>query len=314
MACRGIYVIKNIHPNAKARTKPRHPLSNAWRVSHVCRIVIGPSLLLPYVFNHDISPNNKMNSVPPPQRTPLRRVSQGSLRRLSRSGVYPDAPHGLGFLEPALGELLDDIESLNTNIQGLRSLGDALSTFNESFASWLYVMNMNALTVDWPQVCAAFPESASQPTMPGPHPRILCPRSTSSRSRRIHCPSRPARRRGSRRAATHPAVRRPARRPRQRHHARKLLRSLRPRKGCREEKGAEAEAEHEREEGTRPAPRARRERAPARVPRGRPQPAAACRAGLRGLPRPSGARRRQCVPSPLLSLCPVLTAVQFSSL
>ncbi|EPS96154.1 hypothetical protein FOMPIDRAFT_61872 [Fomitopsis schrenkii] len=93
-----------------------------------------------------------MNSVPPPQRTPLRRVSQGSLRRLSRSGVYPDAPHGLGFLEPALGELLDDIETLNTNIQGLRNLGDALSTFNESFASWLYVMNMNALTVDWPQV------------------------------------------------------------------------------------------------------------------------------------------------------------------
>ena len=89
-----------------------------------------------------------MNSVPPP----LRRVSQGSLRRLSRSAVYPDAPHGLGFLEPALGELLDDIETLNTNIQGLRNLGDALSTFNESFASWLYAMNMNALTVDWPQV------------------------------------------------------------------------------------------------------------------------------------------------------------------
>ncbi|KZT66267.1 hypothetical protein DAEQUDRAFT_715303 [Daedalea quercina L-15889] len=92
-----------------------------------------------------------MNTVPPPQRTPLRRVSQGSLIRLSRSGAYPDAPHGLGFLEPALGELLDEVESLNTNIQGLRNLGDALSSFNESFASWLYVMNMNALTVDWPQ-------------------------------------------------------------------------------------------------------------------------------------------------------------------
>ncbi|TFY58885.1 hypothetical protein EVJ58_g6126, partial [Rhodofomes roseus] len=86
-----------------------------------------------------------------PQRTPLRRVSQGSLFRLSRSTAYPDAPHGLGFLEPALGELLDEVEALNNSVQGLRNLGDALSTFNESFASWLYVMNMNALTVDWPQ-------------------------------------------------------------------------------------------------------------------------------------------------------------------
>lgn len=36
-------------------------------------------------------------------------------------------------------------------MEGLRNLSDALSTFNESFASWLYVMNMNALTTDWPQ-------------------------------------------------------------------------------------------------------------------------------------------------------------------
>ncbi|KZT12604.1 uncharacterized protein LAESUDRAFT_753672 [Laetiporus sulphureus 93-53] len=85
------------------------------------------------------------------QRTPLRRISQGSLSRLARSGAYPDAPYGLGFLEPALSELVDEMEALNNNIQGLRALGDALGTFNESFASWLYIMNMNALTVDWPQ-------------------------------------------------------------------------------------------------------------------------------------------------------------------
>jgi len=96
-----------------------------------------------------------MSTVPAPQRTPLRRVSQGSLFRLSRSGAYPDAPHGLGFLEPALGELLDEVESLNNSVQAMRTLGDALSSFNESFASWLYVMNMNALTVDWPQAPTA---------------------------------------------------------------------------------------------------------------------------------------------------------------
>ncbi|PSR92133.1 hypothetical protein PHLCEN_2v4778, partial [Hermanssonia centrifuga] len=75
----------------------------------------------------------------------------GSLFRLSRSGAYPDAPHGLGFLEPAMGELLDEVETLQTNVHGLHNLSDALGTFNESFASWLYVMNMNALTTDWPQ-------------------------------------------------------------------------------------------------------------------------------------------------------------------
>lgn len=93
----------------------------------------------------------RMQTVPTPHRTPLRRLSQGSLFRLSRSGAYPDAPHGLGFLEPALAELLDEMEALQANVSGLKDLSDALGTFNESFASWLYVMNMNALTTDWPQ-------------------------------------------------------------------------------------------------------------------------------------------------------------------
>ncbi|KAJ3797315.1 hypothetical protein GGU11DRAFT_826554 [Lentinula aff. detonsa] len=86
-----------------------------------------------------------------PHRTPLRRISHGSLLRLSRSGAYPDAPHGLGFLEPAMSEFVDETEILQTNVEGLKHLSDTLATFNESFASWLYVMNMNALTVDWPQ-------------------------------------------------------------------------------------------------------------------------------------------------------------------
>ncbi|KIY46858.1 hypothetical protein FISHEDRAFT_19664, partial [Fistulina hepatica ATCC 64428] len=83
--------------------------------------------------------------------TPLRRVSQGSLFALSRSGAYPDAPPGLGFLEPVLSEFLDEQEALQSNIQGLNALSESLVTFNETFASWLYVMEMNALTTDWPQ-------------------------------------------------------------------------------------------------------------------------------------------------------------------
>ncbi|KAH9054670.1 DASH complex subunit Dam1-domain-containing protein [Lactarius vividus] len=89
---------------------------------------------------------------PTPHRTPLRRVSQGSLLALSRSGAHhQDAPHGLGFLEPALAELADEAEALRGNVEGLRALSTSLETFNEAFSSWLYVMNMNALTVDWPE-------------------------------------------------------------------------------------------------------------------------------------------------------------------
>lgn len=50
-----------------------------------------------------------------------------------------------------MAELVDEVEALQTNVEGLRNLSNSLKTFNESFASWLYVMDMNALTVDWPQ-------------------------------------------------------------------------------------------------------------------------------------------------------------------
>lgn len=95
---------------------------------------------------------------PTPHRTPLRRVSQGSLLALSRSSAHnhQDAPHGLGFLEPALAELADEAETLRGNVEGLRALSASLDTFNEAFSSWLYVMNMNALTVDWPEVRVCF--------------------------------------------------------------------------------------------------------------------------------------------------------------
>ncbi|KAF8842455.1 hypothetical protein BDN67DRAFT_979613 [Paxillus ammoniavirescens] len=90
-----------------------------------------------------------------PHRTPLRRISQGSLFALSRSEHNPNAPHGLGFLEPVMSELVDEAEALHANVDGLRNLSESLRTFNESFAGWLYVMDMNALTTDWPQVMSS---------------------------------------------------------------------------------------------------------------------------------------------------------------
>jgi DASH complex subunit DAM1 len=65
-------------------------------------------------------------------------------------------PAGLAFLPPALAELADEAESLHASAQGLLQLSKSLSAFNEAFASWLYIMDMNALTVEWSQVrCAA---------------------------------------------------------------------------------------------------------------------------------------------------------------
>ena len=91
-------------------------------------------------------------SYPPPHRTPLRRVSRGSLAAISRSGNFPDAPSGLGFMGPALESLADETEALHANLEGLNALAASLETFNESFASYLFIQKVNAYCVEWYQV------------------------------------------------------------------------------------------------------------------------------------------------------------------
>lgn len=54
-----------------------------------------------------------------------------------------------------MSEFVDETEALQANIEGMKNLSDSLAKFNESFASWLYIMNMNALTIDWPQACVS---------------------------------------------------------------------------------------------------------------------------------------------------------------
>jgi DASH complex subunit DAM1 len=105
-------------------------------------------------------------------RTPIKRISQGSLRALSRSTNYPDAPHGLGFLTPALAELTEEMQTLQSHTQGLRDLENSLTRFNESFASWLYVQNMASLTLDWTQVPFFLidPNTRSTPPLQAPIP------------------------------------------------------------------------------------------------------------------------------------------------
>lgn len=89
-------------------------------------------------------------------RTPLRRVSQGSLAGLARSAnrLDTDAPTGLGVLDLAMGALADEAEALQANIDSLNELDASLEAFNEGFASFLYVLKMNACCIEWIQARA----------------------------------------------------------------------------------------------------------------------------------------------------------------
>jgi DASH complex subunit DAM1 len=85
-------------------------------------------------------------------RTPLKRVSHGSLSALARSTSADNGPTGLDFLEPAFTEFADEAAAMHRNIERMGDLYETLETFNESFCSFLYALNMNAYTVEWPQV------------------------------------------------------------------------------------------------------------------------------------------------------------------
>jgi DASH complex subunit DAM1 len=55
---------------------------------------------------------------------------------------------------PALENLADETEALHANLEGLNALATSLETFNESFASYLYVQKVNVFCVEWFQVSA----------------------------------------------------------------------------------------------------------------------------------------------------------------
>jgi DASH complex subunit Dam1 len=53
---------------------------------------------------------------------------------------------------PALENLADETEALHANLEGLNALAASLETFNESFASYLFVQKVNVFCVEWYQV------------------------------------------------------------------------------------------------------------------------------------------------------------------
>ena len=90
--------------------------------------------------------------------TPLRPSSRTSLRD---SQSFPPGSSSSEFpvesLEPAFAELSDSMADLEANFMHLQLMHESLSRFNESFASFLYGLNMNAFCVDFPE--APVPDS-----------------------------------------------------------------------------------------------------------------------------------------------------------
>lgn len=60
-----------------------------------------------------------------------------------------------------MGELAEEMEMIATNLDSLNEISDSLDSFNEAFASYLYVMKMNTLCVEWPEVCCYHPDLSS---------------------------------------------------------------------------------------------------------------------------------------------------------
>jgi DASH complex subunit DAM1 len=82
--------------------------------------------------------------------TPLRPSSRSSVRDGSLAGGS-DFP--LAALEPAFGELAESMADLEANFIHLQMMQESLVNFSESFAGFLYGLNMNAFCVDFPEVC-----------------------------------------------------------------------------------------------------------------------------------------------------------------
>ena len=87
--------------------------------------------------------------------TPLRPSSRSSFRESARSSVQGDgASFPLNTFEPAFAELSDAVADLEANMMHFQLMHESLARFSESFASFLYGLNMNAFCVDFPEVGA----------------------------------------------------------------------------------------------------------------------------------------------------------------
>ncbi|KAK3689790.1 DASH complex subunit Dam1-domain-containing protein [Podospora appendiculata] len=83
--------------------------------------------------------------------TPLRPSSRSSFRESARESVSGVAPFPLNAFEPAFAELSDAMADLEANMMHFQLMHESLARFSESFASFMYGLNMNAFCVDFPE-------------------------------------------------------------------------------------------------------------------------------------------------------------------
>jgi hypothetical protein len=85
----------------------------------------------------------------PVHHTPLRRISQGSLHQSASAGQLASSPSptGLDFLP--IHDLVDELETLNQNLEVMERLTSSLAKFNEGFAMFSYGLRMSAFSVEW---------------------------------------------------------------------------------------------------------------------------------------------------------------------
>ncbi|KAK0721396.1 DASH complex subunit Dam1-domain-containing protein [Apiosordaria backusii] len=99
--------------------------------------------------NRERRPRSTSRSRP---TTPLRPSSRSSFRESARSSVQGDnASFPLNAFEPAFAELSDAMADLEANMMHFQLMHESLARFSESFASFLYGLNMNAFCVDFPE-------------------------------------------------------------------------------------------------------------------------------------------------------------------
>ncbi|KAF1920406.1 DASH complex subunit Dam1-domain-containing protein [Ampelomyces quisqualis] len=94
--------------------------------------------------------------------TPLRPSSRSSLRdSVQRGRCAASSGNALEGLQDGFAELSDAMADLEQNFMQLQLMHESLARFSESFAGFLYGMNMNAFCVDFPE--APIAESFKRP-------------------------------------------------------------------------------------------------------------------------------------------------------
>ncbi|RWA04232.1 hypothetical protein EKO27_g10873, partial [Xylaria grammica] len=77
--------------------------------------------------------------------------SRSSFRESAQRSVEGHEPFPLNAFEPAFAELSDAVADLEANMMHFQLMHESLARFGESFASFLYGLNMNAFCVDFPE-------------------------------------------------------------------------------------------------------------------------------------------------------------------